>query len=62
MAAHALAKEGFVVAALIFTAPAFDLVSKWGRAIHAIQVKSGFRDQSTPPENLTFLGFCLLLQ
>jgi len=48
MAAHALAKEGFVVAALIFTAPAFDLVSKWGRAIHAIQVKSGFRDQSTP--------------
>jgi len=57
MAAHALAKEGFVVAA-----PAFDLVSKWGRAIHAIQVKSGFRDQSTPPENLTFLGFCLLLQ
>ena len=25
----------------IFTAPAFDLVAKWGRAIHAIQFKSG---------------------
>ena len=24
----------------IFAAPAFDLVAKWGRAIHAIQVKS----------------------
>ena len=41
MAAHALAKEGFVVAAPIFTAPSFDLLSIWGRAIHAIQVKSG---------------------
>ena len=25
----------------IFTSPAFDLIAKWGRAIHAIQVKSG---------------------
>ena len=41
MAAQALASAGFFVCAPIFTAPAFDLVSKWGRAIHAIQVKSG---------------------
>ena len=41
MAAHALASAGFFVSVPIFTAPAFDLVAKWGRAIHAIQVKSG---------------------
>lgn len=41
MAAQALASAGFFVSVPIFTAPAFDLVAKWGRAIHAIQVKSG---------------------
>ena len=41
MAAQALASAGFSVSVPIFTAPAFDLVAKWGRAIHAIQVKSG---------------------
>ena len=41
MAAHALASAGFSVSVPIFTVPAFDLVAKWGRAIHAIQVKSG---------------------
>ena len=41
MAAQALASAGFFVSFTIFTAPAFDLVAKWGRAIHAIQVKSG---------------------
>ena len=39
-AAHALASAGFSVSVPIFSAPAFDLVAKWGRAIHAIQVKS----------------------
>lgn len=41
MAACALAKEGFVVSTPIFTSPSFDLISKWGRALHAIQVKAG---------------------
>ena len=41
MAAHALASAGFSVSVPIFAAPAFDLVAKWGRAIQAIQVKSG---------------------
>ena len=41
MAAQALASAGFFVSVPIFTAPAFDLVAKWGRAINAIQVKSG---------------------
>tara|TARA_A100001037_G_scaffold246414_1_gene228149 strand:- start:1166 stop:1495 length:330 start_codon:yes stop_codon:yes gene_type:complete len=41
MAAQALASAGFFVSVPIFTAPAFDLVAKWGRVIHAIQVKSG---------------------
>ena len=36
-----MASAGFFVSVPIFTAPAFDLVAKWGRAIHAIQVKSG---------------------
>ena len=39
--ALALVREGFEVSAPIFTSPAFDLVAKWGRAVHAIQVKSG---------------------
>ena len=39
MVAQALASAGFFVSVPIFTAPAFDLVAKWGRAIHAIQVK-----------------------
>ena len=41
VAALALVREGFEVSAPIFTSPAFDLVAKWGRAIHAIQVKTG---------------------
>ena len=41
MAAQALASAGFFVSVPIFPAPAFDLVTKWGRAIRAIQVKSG---------------------
>ena len=41
MAAQALASAGFFVSVPIFTAPTFDLVAKWGRAIYAIQVKSG---------------------
>ena len=41
MGDKALASAGFFVSVPIFTAPAFDLVTKWGRAIHAIQVKSG---------------------
>ena len=41
MAAQALASAGFSVSVPIFASPAFDLVAKWGRAIHAIQVKSG---------------------
>ena len=41
VAALALVREGFEVSAPIFTSPAFDLVAKWGRAIHAIQVKGG---------------------
>ena len=41
IAALALVREGFEVSAPIFTSPAFDLVAKWGRAVHAIQVKSG---------------------
>tara|TARA_B100000674_G_scaffold437398_1_gene398158 strand:- start:359 stop:478 length:120 start_codon:yes stop_codon:yes gene_type:complete len=35
-AADALASAGFSVSVPIFTAPAFDLVAKWGRAILAI--------------------------
>ena len=41
MAAHALASAGLSVSVPIFTSPAFDLIAKWGREIHAIQVKSG---------------------
>jgi len=41
VAALALVREGFEVSAPIFTSPAFDLVAKWGRVIHAIQVKGG---------------------
>ena len=41
VAALALVREGFEVSAPIFTRPVFDLVAKWGRAIHAIQVKGG---------------------
>ena len=39
VAALALVREGFEVSAPIFTSPAFDLVAKWGKAIHAIRVK-----------------------
>lgn len=41
MAALALVREGFDVCVPCFHQPAFDLISKWGRAIHAIQVKTG---------------------
>ena len=41
VAALALVREGFEVSAPIFTSPAFDLVAKWGKAIHAIWVKIG---------------------
>ena len=41
MEAHTLASAGFTVLAPNFTGPAFDLVAKWCRVIHAIQVKSG---------------------
>ena len=41
VAALALTREGFEVSVPIFTSPRFDLVAKWGRAVHAIQVKSG---------------------
>ena len=41
MAALALTREGFDVAAPIFKQPSFDLISKWGRALHTIQVKTG---------------------
>ena len=41
MAALALTREGFDVALPVFKQPSFDMISKWGRAIHAIQVKTG---------------------
>jgi len=41
MATLALVKEGFEVSLPVFTSPAFDIISKWGRAIHPIQVKTG---------------------
>jgi len=41
MATLALIEEGFDVALPVFGQPSFDLVSKWGRAIHTIQVKTG---------------------
>ena len=41
MAALALTREGFDVALPVFKQPSFDMISKWGRAIHAIQVKGG---------------------
>ena len=42
MAALALTQEGFDVALPAFKQPSFDLISKWGNALHAIQVKTGF--------------------
>ena len=36
-----MALAGFTVLVSNFTEPAFDLVAKWCRVIHAIQVKSG---------------------
>jgi len=41
MAALALTQEGFDVALPVFRQPSFDMISKWGRAIHTIQVKTG---------------------
>ena len=43
MAALALTREGFDVAAPVFKQPSFDLISKWGRALHTIQVKDRLR-------------------
>ena len=41
MAALALTQEGFDVALPVFKQPSFDLISKWGNALHAIKVKTG---------------------
>ena len=41
MAALALTQEGFDVALPVFKQPSFDLISKWGSALHAIKVKTG---------------------
>jgi len=41
MAALALTREGFDVALPVFKQPSFDMISKWGNALHAIQVKTG---------------------
>ena len=41
MAALALIEEGFDVALPSFKQPSFDMISKWGSALHTIQVKTG---------------------
>ena len=41
MAALALTQEGFDVALPVFKQPSFDLICKWGRVLHTIQVKTG---------------------
>ena len=41
IAALALTQEGFDVALPVFKQPSFDMISKWGDALHTIQVKSG---------------------
>ena len=41
MATLALVKEGFEVSLPVFLQPSFDLIAKWGQAVHPIQVKSG---------------------
>ena len=41
MAALALTREGFDVALPVFEQPSFDMISKWGNALHTIQVKTG---------------------
>lgn len=41
MAALALTQEGFDVALPVFKQPSFDMFSKWGNALHTIQIKSG---------------------
>ena len=41
IAALALTQEGFDVALPVFKQPSFDMISKWGNALHTIQVKSG---------------------
>ena len=41
MATLVLIEEGFDVALPVFRQPSFEMVLKWGRAIHAIQVKTG---------------------
>lgn len=40
MAALALTREGFDVALPVFKQPSFDMISKWGRVLHTIQVKT----------------------
>jgi len=49
MAALALTQEGFDVALPVFKQPSFDMISKWGRVLHTIQVKTG----STQPNGKT---------
>ena len=41
MATLALVKEGFEVSLPVFLQPSFDLIAKWGQAVHPIQIKSG---------------------
>ena len=41
MATLVLIEEGFDVALPVLRQSSFDMVSKWGRAIHTIQVKTG---------------------
>jgi len=38
MATLALVKEGFEVSLPVFLQPSFDLIAKWGPAIHPVQV------------------------
>tara|TARA_Y100001934_G_C11945733_1_gene582412 strand:- start:278 stop:571 length:294 start_codon:yes stop_codon:yes gene_type:complete len=49
LAALALTREGFDVALPIFKQPSFGLISKWGRVLNPIQIKTG----STQPNGKT---------
>ena len=63
MAALALTQEGFDVALPDFKQPSFDMISKWGKAIHTIQVKTGSMQptgkspSSGRPPTVTAQGF-----
>ena len=41
MATLALVKNGFEVSLPVFKQPSYDLISKWGKVLHSVQVKSG---------------------